>query len=173
MIRAAHEGDIQAITAIYAFHVRHGLGSFELEPPDAVEMARRYAEVVDRDLPYLVAEREGHIVGFAYANRYHRRPAYRCTLEDSIYIHPEHTGQGIGRVLLPALIDACEQAGYRQLIAVIGDSHNLTSIRLHTGCGFQQVGLLRSVGFKLGHWLDTVFMQRPLGKGDTALPNPL
>lgn len=172
LIRAARADDMPAITAIYGFHVRHGYGSFELEPPEAAEMARRYNRILASGLPYLAAEQQGRVVGFAYADRYRSRPAYRCTLEDSIYVHPEHTGRGVGRVLLPALLDACERIGCRQLVAVIGDSGNLGSIRLHAGCGFERVGVLRSVGFKLGRWLDTVFMQRALGGGDAAPPAP-
>jgi L-amino acid N-acyltransferase YncA len=169
-IRAVRDADIAQIAAIYAHHVRHGLASFEEVPPDAAEMARRRAEVAARGLPYLVAAQGERIAGYAYAGPYRARPAYRFTLEDSVYVHPDRVGRGIGRRLLPALIAACEAGWHRQMIAVIGDSANAASIGLHAACGFRQAGVLRAVGFKLGRWVDTVLMQRALGDGDRAAP---
>jgi L-amino acid N-acyltransferase YncA len=169
-VRPSRDADLPVIAAIYAHHVRQGLASFELEPPSLGEMARRRAEVVARGLPYLVAEAEGRVVGYAYAGPYRTRPAYRYTVEDSVYVEPDQVGRGIGRLLLPAVIGACEGAGYRQMVAVIGDSGNAASIRLHEAFGFRRVGLLPSVGFKLGRWVDSVLMQRPLGEGDATPP---
>jgi phosphinothricin acetyltransferase len=170
-IRASSPEDMPAITAIYAHHVLHGLASFELLPPDVNEMTGRRADVLARGLPHLVAEVGGQIAGYAYAALYRERPAYRYVLEDSVYIHPGYIGRGIGRGLLDALIEACTGAGYRQLIAVIGDSGNAASIGLHAACGFVRTGLLPSVGFKFGRWVDTVFMQKTLGEGDRSLPD--
>jgi phosphinothricin acetyltransferase len=169
-LRASTDEDVAAITEIYAHHVRTGLASFELVPPDAEEMARRRQDVVKRGLPYLVAEIEGRVVGYAYAGPYRPRPAYRFTVEDSIYIHPEHTRKGIGRLLLAAVIARCEDQGYRQMVAVIGDSGNASSIGLHLAFGFEHAGALRNVGFKFGRWVDTVLMQRALGPGGAKLP---
>jgi len=159
-----------AITAIYAHHVLHGLASFELVPPDVNEMARRRAEVLARGLPHLVAEAGGELAGYAYAAPYRERPAYRYALEDSVYVHPEYIGRGIGRALLEALIEACTAAGCRQLIAVIGDSGNAGSIGVHAACGFVRTGLQPSVGFKFGRWVDSVFMQKALGESDRTSP---
>ena len=170
-VRASRPEDVPAIAAIYAHHVLHGLASFELLPPDAGEMARRRAEVLARGLPHLVAEAGGQLAGYAYAAPYRERPAYRFTLEDSVYIHPDYIGRGIGRALLEVLIEACSGAGYRQLIAVIGDSGNADSIGLHAACGFERIGLLPGVGFKFGRWVDSVLMQRELGEGGRALPD--
>ena len=172
-IRASEERDLFAITGIYAHHVLHGLATFELVPPDAAEMARRREHVLALGLPYLVAELEGRIAGYAYAAPYRERPAYRYTLEDSIYIDREHVGRGAGRALLEALAAACAAAGYRQLIAVIGDSANHASIGLHAACDFKHAGLLSGVGFKFGRWVDGVFMQRELGEGERSLPTAL
>jgi len=169
-VRASTPEDVPAIAAIYAHHVLHGLASFELSPPDVNEMARRRAEVLARGLPHLVTEVGGQLSGYAYAAPYRARPAYRYTLEDSVYIHPDCIGRGIGRVLLQALIEACAGAGYRQLVAVIGDSGNAGSIGLHAACGFVCTGLLPSVGFKFGRWVDSVLMQKTLGEGDRTLP---
>ena len=165
LVRAAREDDLPALTEIYAHHVLHGLASFELDPPDTAEMARRYAHVISLGLPYLVAELGGRICGYAYAAPYRARPAYRFTVENSVYIHPDCVGNGIGSALLPALIAACEKAGYRQMVAVIGDSENRPSIRLHEKFGFERVGLLPAVGWKFDRWVDSVLMQRALGGG--------
>jgi L-amino acid N-acyltransferase YncA len=170
ILRPSVDADVPAIVRIYAHHVRTGLSSFETVPPGADEMARRRQDVVKRALPYLVAEVEGTVVGYAYAGPYRLRPAYRFTVEDSIYIHQDHTRKGIGRLLLSALIACCERQGYRQMVAIIGDSGNAPSIGLHEAFGFEHAGVLRSVGFKFGRWVDTVLMQRPLGPGDSATP---
>ena len=170
-VRASTPEDLPAITAIYAHHVLHGLASFELVPPDVNEMARRRAEVLARGLPHLVAEAGGQLAGYAYAAPYRERPAYRYALEDSVYIHPDYIGRGMGRALLEILIETCTGAGCRQLIAVIGDSGNAGSIGLHAACGFVRTGLLPSVGFKFGRWVDSVLMQRALGEGDRTLPD--
>jgi phosphinothricin acetyltransferase len=169
-LRPSADADVPAIAAIYAHHVRTGLASFETEPPTGVEMARRRLDVLKHGLPFLVAEIGGTVVGYAYASPYRARPAYRFTLEDSIYIHPDHTRKGIGRLLLEAVIASCEGKGYRQMVAVIGDSGNASSIGLHRAFGFEHAGTLRSVGFKFGRWVDTVLMQRPLGVGGRTLP---
>jgi L-amino acid N-acyltransferase YncA len=172
-IRPAEAGDVPAIQAIYAHHVLHGVASFEEEPPDHAEMSRRLADVQRRGLPYLVAEDRpgsGAILGFAYAGPYRARPAYRYALEDSVYVLPGKGGRGIGSALLGGLIERCTALGYRQMIAVIGDSANLGSISLHARHGFRNVGTLVAVGFKHGRWVDSVFMQRALGPGDETLP---
>jgi phosphinothricin acetyltransferase len=169
-VRASRLEDMPSITEIYAHHVVHGLASFELSPPDVGEMLRRRADVLARGLPHLVAEAGGQIAGYAYAAPYRERPAYRFVLEDSIYIHPDYIGRGLGRALLHVLIEACARAGYRQLIAVIGDSGNAASIGLHAACGFVRTGLFPSVGFKFGRWVDSVLMQRALGEGDRSVP---
>lgn len=170
LVRAALAADIPAITAIYDHHVRHGLASFEIEPPDAAEMANRRLAIVGQGFPYLVAEDAGRLVGYAYASNYRPRPGYRFAVEDSIYVDPALTGRGIGKVLLPVLIEACTALGKRQMVAVIGDSANHGSIKLHAAFGFRHVGLLPSIGFKLGRWVDGVIMQRALGAGDSTLP---
>lgn len=162
IIRAAVASDIDAITLIYAHHVNYGAGSFETEPPDSIEIARRWSEVAARGLPWLVADDNGEIAGFAYAAPYRSRPAYRQTVEDSIYVRVDRLGTGLGKQLMPALITAAQACGMRQMIAVIGDSGNQASIHLHRRFGFQDAGLLKDVGFKFGRWLDTVFMQRSL-----------
>jgi phosphinothricin acetyltransferase len=170
-IRDAADSDIPVITAIYGHAVRHGLASFETEAPDEAEIARRRAAVVALGLPYLVAELPAAgVVGYAYAGPYRPRPAYRFSLENSIYVAPDRQGAGIGRALLPALLGRSEALGYRVMIAVIGDSANRASIRLHEGCGFTHIGVLPSVGWKHGQWLDTVLMTRALGPGDTQPP---
>lgn len=169
-IRASEERDLASITEIYRHHVRHGLATFEIEPPDGAEMAGRRTQVLARGLPYLVAELDGRVVGYAYAAPYRARPAYRHTLEDSIYIDHRALGRGAGRALLDALIAACAQAGYRQLVAVIGDSANAASIGLHAACGFRHAGLLCGVGFKFGRWVDSVLMQKELGEGERSVP---
>jgi len=169
-IRPCHEPDMPAIAGIYAHHVLHGFASFETEPPSLAEMIRRRADIAAKGLPYLVAERGGIILGYAYAGTYRPRAAYRDTVENSIYLRHDTAGQGIGGHLLPALVAACEACDLRQMIAVIGDSGNEASIRLHQRCGFRLVGILEAVGYKHGRWLDSVLMQRHLGRGDTAPP---
>lgn len=151
-----------SIQAIYAWHVENGLASFEEVPPDAAEIARRWRDVRGLGLPYLAAELDGAVVGYAYAARYRTRSAYRFTVEDSVYIAPGAYGKGIGRALLGELISRCERLGYAQMIAVIGDSANEASIGLHGALGFARAGLLKAVGFKHGRWVDSVIMQRPL-----------
>jgi len=169
-IRPSAAGDMPAIAAIYAHHVLHGLASFEEVPPDIAEMSRRRDDFVARALPYLVAERAGRVVGYAYASPYRTRSAYRFTVEDSIYIEHAEVGRGIGRALLSALIERCTALGYRQMVAVIGGSDTWPSIRLHEALGFARVGVLQAIGFKFGGWVDTVLMQRPLGAGASAPP---
>ncbi len=169
-LRPAEPRDLPAITAIYANHVLTGLASFETRAPDEAEMRRRFEAIGQGGFPYLVAEMEGEVAGYAYANHYRTRPAYRFSLEDSVYVHPGYTGRGVGRALLAALIEACEAIGCRQLIAVIGDSDNRASIGLHAALGFREVGVLRSVGHKHGRWVDSVLMQLAIGKGDSTQP---
>jgi phosphinothricin acetyltransferase len=169
-LRPATPEDVPAITRIYAHAVRHGTASFETEPPDEAEMARRQRALLDGDFPYLVAELDGVLAGYAYAGPYRPRRAYRFSVEDSVYIAPDRQGLGLGRALLDRLIAESERRGFRQMVAVIGDSAQAASIALHRTCGFQDVGTLRSVGFKFERWLDTVLMQRPLGPGDASLP---
>lgn len=169
-IRDATEDDLATIQAIYAHHVDHGLASFEEIPPDLAEISRRRNVARDHDLPYLVAERDGAVRGFAYASPFRNRPAYRYTIEDSVYVAPETLGAGIGSALLSVLIERCTERGFRQMVAVIGDSANQASIELHAKHGFLQSGLMPAVGFKFGRWVDSVRMQRPLGPGDTTLP---
>jgi L-amino acid N-acyltransferase YncA len=171
VIRAATPADLPAIQSIYAHHVLHGLASFEEIPPDLEEMRRRFDEVRMRGLPYLAAVSGSSVVGYGYCNLFRTRSAYRFALEDSIYIRDGLLGKGIGKALLSALIERCTVLGYRQLIAVIGDSGNASSIQLHASLGFLRSGTLRSTGFKFGRWVDTVTMQRALGKGDGTLPN--
>ncbi len=171
-IRPATQADIAAITAIYAHHVTHGSASFELEPPDNQEMQQRWRAIVSADLPYLVIETADGIAGYAYAGPYRPRAAYRDTVEDSIYLRPDCIGRGYGRALLAALIEACEAIGLRQMIAVVGDSATLGSIRLHEALGFRLVGVLRDVGFKHGAWRDSVLLQRALGAGGSVPPCP-
>jgi L-amino acid N-acyltransferase YncA len=169
-IRAAAVGDIPAITRIYADAVLTGTASFEIDPPDEAEMAGRQRVLLDGGYPYLVAERDGEVVGYAYAGAYRPRPAYRFSVENSIYIARRAHRQGIGRALLERLIADAEARGFRQMIAVIGDSAQAPSIELHHALGFRLIGTIESVGFKHGRWLDTVLMQRPLGLGATVVP---
>ena len=169
-IRSSHGGDIAAITAIYAHHVLHGTGTFETEPPPATDMAARRADVLAKGLPYLVAEQDGQVLGFAYCNWFKPRPAYRFSAEDSIYVAEAARGLGLGRQLLDALCTAAEAAGVRKLLAVIGDSANAGSIRVHQAAGFTHIGVMRSVGWKFGAWRDVVLMEKPLGAGDTTSP---
>jgi phosphinothricin acetyltransferase len=170
VVRAARIDDIRFVTEIYADAVAHGTASFEIEPPGLHDMRRRYGALVDGGYPYLVAEAGPEIVGYAYAGPYRARPAYRFSVEDSIYLAPGHQRRGIGRVLLSRLIGECEARGYRQMIAVIGDSAQQASIGLHVALGFRMVGTLEAVGFKHGRWLDSVLMQRPLGAGAGSEP---
>lgn len=162
-IREASAADLAAVQQIYAHHVLTGTASFELEAPTVDEMRIRFAAIRDKGYPYLVAEVDGEVVGYAYAGPYRPRPAYAGTVENSVYVRHDQAGRGIGRLLLERLIGACEERGYREMVAVIGDSANEASIRLHAGQGFAMVGTLRGVGRKFGQWLDTVLMQRPLG----------
>ncbi|TGD95819.1 GNAT family N-acetyltransferase [Methylobacterium nonmethylotrophicum] len=171
ILRACQEADLPAVTAIYAHAVATGRASFELEPPDEAEMGRRRAALVAGGHPYLVAERDGAVVAYAYAGPYRTRPAYRGTVETSVYVRPDQAGRGLGRRLLGRLIAEATAAGFRQMVAVIGDSQNAASIRLHAALGFDPVGVLRSVGWKHGTWLDTVLMQRALGAGDATPPD--
>ena len=170
-IRNAQATDLPAVQSIYAHHVRFGFASFEEEPPDLAEIDRRYRRVTQRRLPFLVAELNGEVRGYAYADPYRSRPAYRYTVENTVYVAPSFGVRGAGRSLLLALIDRCEQLGYRRMVAVIGDRDNLASIWLHERAGFEPSGTLRSVGFKLGRWVDSVLMERPLGEGDATLPD--
>lgn len=170
VIRPSTEQDLPAIQAIYAHAVLKGTGTFETEVPDETEMARRRAEVLGRQLPYLVAEREGVVLGYAYANYFRPRLAYRFFVEDSIYLSPAAQGQGVGRLLLAELIARCEAAGARQMVAVIGDSANAGSIGVHRALGFEHTGLLKSAGWKFDRWLDVVLMQRTLGQGSSNAP---
>lgn len=148
----------------------HGLASFEEAPPSVEELERRYRDITIRGLPYLVAECGGVLAGYGYCAPYRARSAYRYALEDSVYVRHDMTGRGIGKTLLAELVRRCEELGYRQLIAVIGDSAHAASIGVHAACGFLRVGTLRSVGFKFGRWVDSVIMQRPLGPGDATRP---
>jgi phosphinothricin acetyltransferase len=170
IIRPSCDDDVAAIAAIYGHHVLHGLASFEDAPPTVDEMARRRGEIIAAGLPYLVAEDGGRVLGYCHAIRYRTRSGYRFTLEDSIYVDAAATGRGIGRRLLQPLLARCTELGYRQMVAVIGGSETLPSIRLHEALGFTHIGVLPSVGFKFGRWVDTVLMQRALGPGDTTLP---
>jgi len=170
-IRPAKTSDIPAITRIYAHAVEHGTASFELSAPDEAEMARRMAKLLEGGFPYLAAEIDGALAGYAYAALYRERPAYRLTIEDSVYIAPAMHRTGIGRALLAALIEAAAAGGFRQMIAVIGDSpRQAASIGLHEALGFRTVGILQDVGFKHGRWLDSVLMQRALGVGGKTDP---
>ena len=169
-IRASLDSDLIAMTAIYAHHVLHGTGTFEVEPPCCADMAARRAEVLARGLPWLVAEHQGQVAGFAYANWFKPRPAYRFSAEDSIYVADSARGQGLGRALLAALLQQAQAAGVRKMLAVIGDSANVGSIGVHRTLGFTEVGVMRSVGWKHGAWRDIVLMEKPLGAGDSTSP---
>ena len=169
-IRPATEADLPAITEIYEHAVRYGTATFELIPPDLAEMTRRFRALAEGGYPYLVATLDGEVAGYAYAGAYRPRPAYRFTVENSIYLRPAVHRRGIGLRLLHRLIEECERRGYRQMIAVIGDSANLASIDLHRSCGFHPVGTFQAIGFKHGRWVDSVLMQRALGQGAETLP---
>jgi phosphinothricin acetyltransferase len=171
-LRTATAADIAAITRIYAHAVEYGTASFELEPPDEAEMARRQMALLVRNFPYIVAELAGVVAGYAYAGPYRDRRAYGWCVEDSLYIVPEFHRKGIGRLLLTRLVAESEARGFRQMIAVIGDSANTASVAVHAVVGFQLIGNFQSIGFKHGRWLDTVLMQRALGSGDALPPSP-
>uniref|UniRef100_A0A7C1WTN0 N-acetyltransferase family protein n=1 Tax=Pseudomonas graminis TaxID=158627 RepID=A0A7C1WTN0_9PSED len=171
ILRDARESDMPAVQAIYAHHVIHGTASFELDPPTVEQMLQRRADICANGLPYLVAERGGEVLGYGYATLYRPRPAYRFTVEDSVYVREGMAGFGIGHALLEAVIQHCTEGGRRQMVAIIGNSENIASIRLHARLGFRQVGIFQSVGFKHGRWLDTVIMQRELGEGAGTIPD--
>lgn len=172
LVRPSEDSDVPALQAIYQHHVLTGTGTFEEDPPGVTEMAARRTKLLGAGYPYLVAvdPAAGEIVGYAYAGPYRERSAYRFIVEDSIYIAPGRQGQGIGRLLLSALLDACEARGYRQIVAVIGDSANAGSVGLHTALGFERVGQFTAAGLKFGRWLDVVFMQKELGDGAGTIP---
>lgn len=171
VIRDCTEADMPGVTAIYAQSVREETASFELVPPDLAEMTRRRAAIVEKGYPYLVAELEGAVAGYAYASAFHPRPAYALTVENTVYVARAAQRRGVGRALMTALIEACTARGYRQMIAIVGGSGHIASIALHKALGFNQVGVFKSVGYKHGRWLDAVYLQRPLGAGDTTPPD--
>jgi phosphinothricin acetyltransferase len=170
-VRPATPDDLSAIHEIYGYHVVNGLASFEEEAPPLKELRRRFDDVRSRSLPWLAADFGGVLAGYGYCAPYRTRSAYRFSLEDSIYVRHGSEGRGVGSALLGALIERCEGLGYRQLVAVIGDSGNAASINLHASFGFLRAATLRSVGFKFGRWVDSVVMQRPLGPGDSTPPS--
>ena len=170
-MRDAVEADMEAVARIYGHYVEHGLATFEEVPPTAAEMLARRGKALAIDAPYLVAEIDGDVVGYCYATTYHARAAYRHTLEDSVYVAPGLGGRGVGGALLAELVARCEAGPWRWMVAIIGDSGNAASIALHRRHGFEPVGTLRSVGFKLGRWVDTPIMQRVLGPGDSLPPD--
>lgn len=169
-IRAATEADIPEIQAIYAHHVLNGAGTFEEAPPSVEEMAARYRRIAEAGWSYLVATDPSGVLGYGYFTQYRERSAYRYTAEDSIYVREDVRGQGVGKALVGQLLVIAQRAGFRQMIAVIGDSENIGSIGVHASLGFQRAGLLRAVGYKFGRWIDSVLMQRALGRGDADLP---
>lgn len=170
LIRDATAADFPAITELYAYWVRHGLGTFEEEPPSADDLAARAVAVTGAGLPYLVAESDRRLVGYAYAAPYRPRSGYRYTAEDTVYVAPDRQGRGVGKALLDRVLTACEAAGVRQMLASVGDGANQGSVALHRACGFETVGVLRAVGFKHGRWVDVVFMQRSLNGGAETSP---
>ncbi|MEP6876342.1 MAG: N-acetyltransferase family protein [Burkholderiales bacterium] len=170
LIRPSTPADLPAITAIYGWNVLHGTGTFELEAPDAAEMARRRDDVLSKGLPWLVVERSGVVLGYAYANHFRPRKAYRFCVEDSVYLAADAKGQGLGRLLLAELMARCEAAGARQMLAVIGDSANLGSIGAHRTLGFEHVGVMKAAGWKFDQWRDVVIMQKALGQGAATVP---
>ena len=170
LIRPSHDQDLPQITAIYAHHVLHGTGTFETDPPSVADMTARRADVLGKGLPYLVAEQDGVVVGFAYGNWFKPRPAYRYSVEDSIYLAPDLHRKGLGRALLAELLARLEAGGIRKVMAIIGDSANAGSVGVHRALGFTQVGVVESCGWKLGAWRDIVIMQKTLGAGDTRPP---
>jgi phosphinothricin acetyltransferase len=169
-LRPCQTADLPALTALYAHHVRHGTGTFELEPPGEAEMAGRHADIVGKGLPWLVAEDDGGLLGYAFANHFRPRRAYRFCVEDSVYLAPSALGRGIGRLLLAELVARCEAAGARQMLAVIGDADNAGSIGVHRALGFEHTGVLKAAGWKFDRWLDVVLMQRALGTGADTVP---
>ncbi|MDB5816431.1 MAG: GCN5-like N-acetyltransferase [Rhizobacter sp.] len=169
-IRPSRADDLPAIREVYAWNVLNGTGTFEIDAPSVDDMTNRWRDVTGKGLPWLVAEVDGRIAGYAYANLFRPRPAYRFCLEDSIYLAPEAVGHGLGRLLLAELIARCETHGARQMVAVIGDSDNQASINVHASLGFERSGLMKSAGRKFDRWIDVVLMQRALGQGDTAPP---
>jgi phosphinothricin acetyltransferase len=169
-LRPCQTADLPALTALYAHHVRHGTGTFELEPPGEAEMAARHADIAGKGLPWLVAEDESGLLGYAFANHFRPRRAYRFCVEDSVYLAPTAMGRGIGRLLLAELMARCEAQGARQMVAVIGDAQNTGSIALHRALGFEQSGVLKAVGWKFDRWLDAILMQRALGAGSARDP---
>ena len=172
IVRAASDADVAAVAAIYGHHVLHSTGTFEEVPPSEAEIAARIAAVRALKLPYLVsADDAGRVTGFAYASAFRPRPAYRYTAEDSVYIHPDQMGRGLGKALVAEVIAACAALGVRQMIAVIGDSANAGSIGLHRSLGFEDAGVGRAFGFKFGRWVDVVWMQKTLGPGADAPPD--
>lgn len=170
LIRPSTPADLPAVTAIYGWNVLNGTGTFELEAPDEPEMARRRDDVLSKGLPWLVAERDGVVLGYAYANHFRPRLAYRFCLEDSVYLAAGAKGQGLGRLLLAELLARCEAAGARQMLAVIGDSANLGSIGVHRTLGFEPIGVMKAAGWKFERWLDVVLMQKSLGPGANTTP---
>jgi L-amino acid N-acyltransferase YncA len=170
LIRPSRDEDVAAVARIYAHHVLHGTGTFETTPPTEAEMAQRRADVLGKGLPWLVVEVDGQVLGFAYGNWFKPRPAYRFSVEDSIYLAPEAAGRGLGRLLLTELLAALERAGVRKVMAVIGDSANAGSIGVHKALGFEHAGTIQACGWKFGRWLDIVLMQRPLGQADSTPP---
>ncbi|WP_304190093.1 GNAT family N-acetyltransferase [Phenylobacterium aquaticum] len=171
IVRPSLETDAPALAAIYGHHVLTGLASFEEVPPTAEDMAGRRAAVVALGLPYLVAEEDGAVLGFAYAGAFRPRAAYRYTVEDSVYVSPDAIGKGVGRAVLSQVLAACEALGLRQVMAVIGDSGNAASIGLHQALGFEHAGVCKAVGFKHGRWVDTVWMQKSLNGGEARAPD--
>jgi L-amino acid N-acyltransferase YncA len=169
-LRTSTDADVVACAGIYREAVRNGTGTFELDEPDDAEMARRRQAILAQGLPWLVAERAGQVIGYAYANQFRPRRAYRFCVEDSIYLAPEARGQGAGRLLLAELIARCEALGIRQMLAVIGDAQNKGSIAVHRSCGFEHTGTFAAAGWKFERWLDVVMMQRRLGTGADAVP---
>lgn len=170
LIRPSTEQDLPAITRIYGHHVLHGTGTFETTPPSLEDMTARRADVLSKGLPWLVVEEAGQLLGFAYGNWFKPRPAYRFSVEDSIYLAPEAAGKGLGRALLAELLITLERSGIRKVMAVIGDSDNAGSIGVHKALGFEQVGVVQACGWKFGRWLDIVMMQRAIGEGDRTPP---
>ena len=170
-IRAARPDDVPEIQAIYAHHVLHGAGTFDEAPPSIEEVRARFDAVIARGWTWLVATDETGVLGYAYFNQIRDRSAYRYTAEDSIYVREDVRGQGVGKALVARVLEEAERAGFRQMVAVIGDSENVGSIGMHASLGFQRVGILRASGLKFGRWVDTVYMQRALGHGDASLPD--